>query len=354
MTHHLHLGDCREYLATLPAESVDSVVTDPPYELGFMGKAWDNSGIAYDATVWAECLRVLKPGGHLIAFAGSRTYHRLGVAIEDAGFEIRDQILWMYGSGFGKGKNVGKEVAKIQCRDVGNSDLVDWNSQLKPAHEPAVLARKPLRGTIANNVLAYGTGALNVGACRVETTEDTSRMGGANPGMWAGKKQKVSGGGEGRYPANLIHDGSPEVLDIFPQTTSKADPANRKASTKRKSEFSFGEDYTPPSYEDHGSAARYFYTAKASQADRNTGLKRNDTCTHPTVKPTDLMRYLCRLVTPPGGTVLDPFTGSGSTGRAAMLEGFNFLGAELLPEYHAIAIQRIAAAAQIGHQKTLC
>lgn len=285
-------SDCLEALKNLPDNSVDSVVTDPPYGLSFMGKKWD-----YDVPseeIWAECLRVLKPGGHLLAFAGTRTQHRMAVRIEDAGFEIRDMIAWVYGSGFPKSHNL-----KDQWQG--------WGTALKPALEPITVARKPLIGTVAENVLAHGTGALNIDGCRVPTDDDL------NGGAYSNGKKDLSkatsyatgvNAGEfvqppGRWPANLIHDGSEEVLALA------------------------------------GEQARFFYCPKASKKDRDDGN------THPTVKPTDLMRYLCRLVTPPNGTVLDPFMGSGSTGKAAMLEGFNFIGIEREAEYIEIAKARI-------------
>jgi site-specific DNA-methyltransferase (adenine-specific) len=331
------VGDCRARLRELETESVDAIVTDPPYELGFMGKSWDASGIAYDLDVWRECLRVLKPGGHLLAFSGSRTYHRMVVAIEDAGFEIRDQIMWLYGSGFPKSHNL-------------DGAWQGWGTALKPAHEPICVARKPLRGTVAQNVLAYGTGAINVDGCRVGWASDSDKQHGrpasspkAHNGL-EGQAFKIRDRSQedpeanqsslGRWPANVIHDGSEEATAGL------------------------------------GEAARFFYSAKASKADRDEGLGHlpksrgaslNGSASgalnsggkepfprvnvHPTVKPTDLMRYLVRLVTPPGGLVLDPFTGSGSTGKAAVLEGMRFIGCELSPEYAAIAEARIKAAA---------
>lgn len=282
-------SDCLEALKNLPDNSVDSVVTDPPYGLSFMGKKWD-----YDVPseeIWAECLRVLKPGGHLLAFAGTRTQHRMAVRIEDAGFEIRDMIAWVYGSGFPKSHNL-----KDQWQG--------WGTALKPALEPITVARKPLIGTVAENVLAHGTGALNIDGCRVGTdTIKTCAKPKGSSFSSVGNAQGFNGCEEshhtGRWPANLIHDGSEEVLALA------------------------------------GEQARFFYCPKASKKDRDDGN------THPTVKPTDLMRYLCRLVTPPNGTVLDPFMGSGSTGKAAMLEGFNFIGIEREAEYIEIAKARI-------------
>lgn len=381
----LLLGDCRERLKDLPDCSVDSIVTDPPYELGFMGKSWDSTGVAYDVAVWAECLRVLKHGGHLLAFGGSRTYHRLAVAIEDAGFQIRDQIMWVYGSGFPKSLNISKAIDKaagaerqdriVEVRgksgshenptrhvvDAGTPSTAEakewdgWGTALKPAHEPIVLARKPLDGTVANNVLTYGVGGLNIDGCRVafasedDKTESTAKnqhedfktapmTNNTTYGDYSMVKPK-NYNPSGRFPANFIHDGSDEVLQLFP--SDKPDQ----------------------------SAARFFYCAKASKKDRNEGLDgfeerklsdrgvdnqrdKNSIVTrhtitknhHPTVKPTDLMRYLCRLVTPPNGVILDPFTGSGSTGKAAVLEGFSFIGVEQSEEYIKIAQARIESA----------
>lgn len=385
-TFKLHLGDCITTMRTLPEASIDAIVTDPPYELGFMGKAWDASGIANSVDMWREALRVLKPGGHLLAFSGSRTYHRMVCAIEDAGFEIRDQIMWIYGSGFPKSLDVSKAIDKAAgaerestgetvrggCRAArGGTELVGsesieaakwkeitvpatdaarqwqgWGTALKPAHEPIVVARKPLSSTVAANVLAHGTGAINVDGCRVPgvvTTNPQSR--GVGNISTSGHVGQVETGLDrvsdvGRWPANLIHDGSAEVVALFPESSSGA----MKSGTQRAAQEgpgsvcygTYGGNTTSRNIEaSSGSAARFFYAAKASKADRGADN------VHPTVKPTDLMAYLVRLVTPPGGTVLDPFTGSGSTGKACMREGFGFIGCELSPEYLAIARARI-------------
>jgi len=402
------LGDCLERLRELPDSSVDSVVTDPPYGLSFMGKKWD-----YDVPsveVWAECLRVLKPGGHLLAFAGTRTQHRMAVRIEDAGFEIRDMIAWVYGSGFPKSLDVSKAIDKaagFQGRVVGrgtswnrpnnvegdtarmNASLGEynikelsptaqqwqgWGTALKPALEPITVARKPLgEKTVAANVLEHGTGAINVDGCRVETEPPAARN--APKKIIRGGKFHASADAEremshynptqGRWPANFCHDGSDEVVGLFPVTTSGKPCGKRNATT------GFSTGITPGAtdltgFGDTGSAARFFYCAKASKKDRDEGcegmeyreakrtqaggddtrgrptpINRNF---HPTVKPTALMRYLCRLVTPPGGVVLDPFMGSGSTGKAAISEGFQFVGIEREEEYMKIAESRIAAA----------
>lgn len=402
---NLYAGDCLETLKNLPDNSVDSIVTDPPYGLSFMGKRWD-----YDVPgteIWAECLRVLKPGGHLLAFAGTRTQHRMAVRIEDAGFEIRDMIAWIYGSGFPKTMDVSKAIDKAagaerevvgervsyrpsanKNRDpAGFQDRSDgkvtapateaarqwegWGTALKPALEPITVARKPIAGTVAANVLAYGTGALNIDGCRVgdEPITQHGRSAGENRSMSGANYAEPAGRAwTGRWPANLIHDGSEEVLAGFPQSSGGAFPklVNRKRGVGVLNNFTNEEKELRIELGDAGSAARFFYCAKASRADRNEGLasssvpavgtsatmrEREDADWasrngnhHPTVKPTDLMRYLCRLVTPPGGTVLDPFMGSGSTGKAAMLEGFCFIGCELSDEYLAIAKARIEAA----------
>ncbi|MFY3300205.1 DNA-methyltransferase [Achromobacter xylosoxidans] len=385
MRYALHHGDCIEAMRGMAQATVDAIVTDPPYELGFMGKAWDSTGIAYNVEVWREALRVLKPGGHLLAFGGSRTYHRLAAAIEDAGFEIRDQIMWIYGSGFPKSHNL-------------DGAWSGWGTALKPAHEPICVARKPLCGTVAANVLAHGTGALNIDGCRIATADNLN--GGAyaeaggrtvsgslhagsgmnQPGKTVGTKFVQPAG---RWPANVIHNGSEEVLQAFPKAPgqlarSREDGAQQ--GNRIYGAMKHGGPVHEPRSESDSSAARFFYCAKAGRADRNEGLDglpdrvggmnsntsgqhitRRDGWTpepvknhHPTVKPTDLMRYLCRLITPPGGLVLDPFMGSGSTGKAAILEGFRFVGCELEPEYIAIARARIQHAAAVEqHQYEL-
>jgi site-specific DNA-methyltransferase (adenine-specific) len=382
MDYTLHHGDCLEVMATMADNSVDAIVTDPPYGLSFMGKRWD-----YDVPsveVWYECLRVLKPGGHLLAFAGTRTQHRMAVRIEDAGFEIRDMIAWVYGSGFNK---VG------YIKDSNGETVRDgWGGSLKPALEPITVARKPLAGTVAANVLEHGTGALNVDGCRVGTTVETWPASRARPAeghpnalythRLAGQSetQTVSTGDapSGRWPANLIHDGSDEVVGLFPQTTSG--DLTPYLNQSRNGHAGVNSEWkTVTRTGDSGSAARFFYCAKASKADRDEGCeglpqtikqsvahgdKRHGTLPytnepremnprprgnhHPTVKPADLMRYLCRLVTPPGGIVLDPFMGSGSTGKAAILEGFQFIGIEREAEYLAIAEARISHASGLS------
>lgn len=396
MSYTIQNGDCLDVLKTLDDNSVDSIVTDPPYGLSFMGKAWDHS--VPSADVWAECLRVLKPGGHLLAFAGTRTQHRMTVNIEDAGFEIRDMIAWVYGSGFPKSLDVSKAIDKAAGAErevVGQSkngmskaamkpdkgwnqnnmgpelDITasateaakqwqGWGTALKPALEPITVARKPFKGTVANNVLTHGTGAINVDGCRVGTEsglQRPARRGKGQTGGWANYEQALGNygtpDGQGRWPANFIHDGSDEVVGLFPVTKT-----GKVSSHSTKGMWGSGADVDYSEKESFGSAARFFYCAKASKKDRDEGVagvagvgalrdngrksqpRKN---THPTVKPTDLMRYLVRLVTPPNGTVLDPFMGSGSTGKGAVLEGFDFIGIELDADYIEIARARIDA-----------
>ena len=387
MIQLLH-GDCLERLRELPDNSVDACVTDPPYGLSFMGKAWDYDVPTVD--VWREVLRVLKPGGHLLAFAGTRTQHRMAVQIEDAGFEIRDMIAWVYGSGFPKSLDVSKAIdkaGKAERQVVGPSQSnglamkpgkstfvggfkgerpkappitapatpeaqqwAGWGTALKPALEPITVARKPLMGTVAANVLEHGTGAINVDGCRVATDEriaahyGTGGGAGHTTGKFNQPYQRGDANAEnthtmGRWPANLIHDGSDEVVGLFPEAGNgwkkNYGEEDYKGRQYKGGVFGGGGYKGGSTYCDSGSAARFFYCAKASKADRDDGN------THPTVKPTDLMRYLCRLVTPPGGVVLDPFMGSGSTGKAAALEGFRFIGIEREAEYLEIARQRI-------------
>jgi len=324
-------GDCREVLKALPDNSVDSIVTDPPYELGFMGKKWDSSGIAYDVTVWAECLRVLKPGGHLLAFGGSRTYHRLGVAIEDAGFEIRDTIAWISSKTFPKSLNVHKAMVKA---GMDGSAAAGWGTGLKQVVEPVVMARKPLEGTVAENTLRWGVGGINIDGSRIAHDEPIKVMKAQDGGNKVfGQSGRYEATTElkpsGRWPANVILD---EVSAGFVDQQSGVSTSGA-AGKNASSGFPGGGydgDYSVP-YGDTGGASRFFYVAKASKRDRNEGIEIANT--HPTVKPTQLMRYLIKLVTPPGGTVLDPFTGSGSTGKAALLDGFEFVGVELTEEY---------------------
>jgi site-specific DNA-methyltransferase (adenine-specific) len=390
-------GDCIEEMQKLIDDGVqvDSVVTDPPYHLtsivkrfgkedsapaqfgtdgayaraskGFMGKEWDGGDIAFRPETWELALKLLKPGGHLLAFSASRNYHRMAVAIEDAGFEIRDQMMWLYGSGFPKSQNVGD----------------GWGSALKPAHEPIVMARKQLsEKSIKENVLKHGTGAINIDGCRVEgndakypdTNPDFRDQGKKSKeaigidklsfGQVSGaERQKAVANSSGRFPANVMHDGSDVIVNQFPEG-AKGSTAPRKRDTVGM--FGMPNDATSE-YADEGSAARFFYCPKTSKSERHGGLDDHETSvgangnkwtdqdyrkgdtkptterknTHPTVKPVELMKYLCRLVTPKGGTVLDPFMGSGSTGMAAKDEGFDFIGIEKEEEYFKICESRI-------------
>lgn len=369
--NHIHQGDCRDVMATMGADSIDAIVCDPPYGLQFMGKGWDH-GVP-DVDYWTAALRVAKPGAHLLAFGGTRMFHRLMVAIEDAGWEIRDTLGWIYGQGFPKSKNL-------------DGDWKGWGTALKPAWEPIVVARKPLIGTVMANVMAHGTGAINIDGCRIpiDAAADASQLRTMNVSQhdgadgWGMNTLGPRAGAPvltvaGRWPANLIIDGSDEVIALFPSEAGAAAPVTVRNGDKFRNSFgAFGGDIDEAGSTfrgDSGSAARFFYCAKASRADRNEGLEGRDKKAlnwssgtqnpgsfqaegtdrtsenhHPTVKPTELMRYLCRLVTPPRGLILDPFAGSGSTGKAAVLEGFRFVGIELEAEYVDIARARIEAA----------
>ncbi len=405
-------GDCLEQMKTLPDNSVDSIVTDPPYGISFMAKKWD-----YDVPkveVWKEAMRVLKPGGHALIACGTRTQHRMVVKIEDAGFEIRDVVSWIYGSGFPKSLNISKAIDKAagaerevvgksnnNISESNNSESSDspsygvygnnkditapatdeakqwdgWGTALKPACEFFTLARKPLsEKTVAANVLKWGTGGINIDECRVGTEGGTRKHDAPKHESKTAYGNGLNGGGgkgreidAGRFPANLIHDGSQQVLELFPE--SKGSGAARKLSRGAKPEQEgWGMNKNAPDEVElrdagKGSAARFFYCPKASKKDRDEGCEELEAKSnmrvnaprgdeesktqtkhgnnHPTVKPTALMQYLCRLITPTGGVVLDPYMGSGSTGKAAVKEGFSFVGCELDKEYYKIAKKRI-------------
>ena len=349
----IHNGDCLQVLRTLPDACVDACVTDPPYGLAFMGKRWDYDVPAVE--LWQEVLRVLKPGGHLLAFAGTRTQHRMAVRIEDAGFEIRDMIAWVNGSGFPKSMDVSKAIDKAagaerekvrvkpraatsgtmagssdsrpwieKSRELGYHEVdgnepateaakqwAGWGTALKPALEPITVARKPFPGTVAANVLEHGTGAMNIDGCRI-------------------------GDESGRFPANLIHDGSDEVVGLFPESNGQQGQVTGKEPSSEINnvygDFS-GRPSTVPRG-DTGSAARFFYCAKADASERRQSK-------HPTIKPVALMRYLVRLVCPAGGVVLDPFAGSGTTIEAARLEHCRAIGIEREAEYCADILERL-------------
>ena len=374
----LHTGDCREVMATFAPESIDAIVTDPPYGLSFMGREWDHDvpGVPF----WAEALRVAKPGAHLLAFGGSRTLHRLTCAVEDAGWEIRDVLMWLYGTGFPKSLDVSKAIDKAAGAERGrypraafggtfsddggttygtaisNAPATDaarqwsgWGTALKPAYEPVILARKPLRGTVAANVLAHGTGVLNVDGCRIGTTKNAPSSAAKDrtnvaKGAERGRTTSTSGfdPNVGRWPANvLLDDAAAAVLDgQSGESASSSRPRAARAETMGYGGAS--RDFTTGGFDDRGGASRFFYTSKASAEDRGRWAG-ND---HPTVKPTDVMRWLCRLITPPGGLILDPFMGSGSTGVAAVEEGFRFVGIDLDPRHVDIAERRLRHAAR--------
>lgn len=423
----LYHADCRDALRLLPDNSIDSCVTDPPYALvsivkrfglpnaapakgndaymrassGFMGKAWDTGEVAFSEDFWREVLRVLKPGAHVAAFGASRGYHRMACAIEDAGFEIRDSLMWVYGTGFPKSQDVSKfidkaagaeratpnvepmkkksdvgEISKnVRCTICGkarasgnpcvcprpeNVPVTDaarewegWGTALKPAFEPIVLARKPLsEGTVAANVLRWRTGALNIDGCRVGNAggckSDTAYVGGDAQntfGKGLNDQRSPSVEGLGRWPANVVHDGSDEVVALFPSQAGAAAPVHKRNADKFRNAygtFKGNVDEAGSTFRgDSGSAARFFYSAKASKADR-AGSK------HPTVKPISLMEWLAELVTPPGGTILDPFAGSGTTGAAARNKGFACILVEREAEYAADIRRRLGTVARIN------
>lgn len=393
-------GDNRIELKNIEDNSVDSIVTDPPYALvggsrngspqpgdtstpygrsgpskkkGFMGKEWD--GKLPDVSLWKEVLRVAKPGAFMVAFGGTRTYHRLACTIEDAGWEIRDCLMWVYGSGFPKSHNIGKAVDKLQgnervkgalkfkggtqlgvindddwkpkdvYEDIGNSEWEGWGTALKPAYEPIILAQKPREGTFANNVLKYGCGALNIDGCKVGTTRRTPASLSKNKtpngvyGEYGGGDKKELDKNTGRWPANFIHDGSDVVIENFPISNSSranGNPNNpKRGKNHNPTSYGKGNNQITIDHRDSGSAARFFYCAKASKSERGEGNN------HPTVKPIKLIKYLCTLITPPNGIILDPFMGSNTTGKAAKELGFNFIGIELEEQYFEIAKERI-------------
>ena len=469
----IYHGDCLTVLAELPDASVDAVVTDPPYELGFMGKGWDASGIAYRVDLWAEALRVLKPGGHLLAFGGTRTWHRLACAIEDAGFDVRDSIAWMYGSGFPKSLDVSKAIDKVNgeanrlhkftawmrttgltarqineatgtfmgshyltaksqpaiptpdvwailrplCGDVPAwvDELVDriaaerterigpsykvpnakavnphfiaiadkredqpteidyaptapvtdaarewsgWGTALKPAHEPIVVARKPLVGTVAANVLEHGTGGLNIDGCRIGTEPRTFDSKGIRPGQghyvgddWQPDRASVTVAG--RWPANVVLD-EDQAAELDRQSGNR--PSRGGAAFDNGSDIYqprlINNDRREIGYGDSGGASRFFYVAKAPARER----PKVDGTAHPTVKPLTLMRWLCRLVTPPDGVILEPFAGSGTTIEAALLEGFRVVAIEREADYLPLIqarLDRVAAQEPEDEQLTL-
>lgn len=410
----LYSGSMLDMNEKILPNSVDAIVTDPPYELGFMGKGWDKSGIAFQKETWEKCLQVLKPGGYLLAFGGSRTFHRIACAIEDAGFEIRDTIMWIYGSGFPKSMALDKAIeGKLTIGSANTKDfkklngvLADktglgfaknqfeqgirptnynnngqqfltqlepttelskqytgWGTALKPAFEPIIIARKPFNGTLVDNVIAYGVGGINIDGCRVPsmpgeydirhyTNEDCFQN--VKP---KSSKFQVKPQPDGRFPANVIltydETDEQEVCSGFP-IGGKNGSISKPYKINNTIYGEYGDCKPFTAYDDSGSASRYFYCAKASQKDRDEGLDDLNSSTiqpcknsHPTVKPAELMQYLIRLVTPKNATILDPFMGSGSTGKARMIENaerhsnYKFVGIELTDEYLPIAHARI-------------
>lgn len=419
MTVTLHLGDCRDVLATMPDASIDAVVTDPPYGLGaapdalamlrdwldaghhdvkgrgFMGKEWD--AFVPQPALWLEVARVMKPGAHLVAFAGTRTQDLMGLGLRLAGFELRDVLAFMFGTGFPKSLDVSKAIDKEAgaVREVigratgraatpkhdirggaygdGTSRTIDlsaitapataaarqwegWGTALKPAYEPIILARKPLIGTVAANVQAHGTGGLNIDACRIGTNGGTAKGSFPNGpavnscGSHLNGSCEIISIGKGRWPANVCLDEAAAAM-LDEQSGELSTGAWNGIRNTPKTGGIYGDfaqvgdtDRARPS--DRGGASRFFYTAKAPRSERE--LEDGSRSTHPTVKPASLMKWLVRLVTPPGGTVLDPFAGSGTTGVACAEEGFNFIGIEREPEYHQIATKRLDAATRQG------
>ena len=395
MTVDLRLGDCLEVMQEMPKNSIDTIITDPPYGLEFMGKDWDHGipGIPF----WQEALRIAKPGAHLLAFGGTRTFHRLACAIEDAGWEIRDTVMWIYGSGLPKSHNISKAIDKAEgaerevigprvdtdgrarCQEPhackiyehiygqewrtaeqikvitapatpAAKDWQGWGTALKPAFEPITVAMKPLDGTFAANALKHGVAGINVDGCRVECNDKamfpvgvvstTETIYGGGKGRYANRQRTNDLSPQGRWPANLLHDGSDEVLAGFPVSNHIEKRKHYTEQKRTNGSFKTGfKKLTGALYGDTGSAARFFYCAKASQSERGNGNN------HPTVKPLALMEYLCKLTsTPTGGVVLDPFMGSGTTGVACVQTGRNFIGIEIDPGYFEIAEKRIKEA----------
>lgn len=417
--------------------TIDSIITDPPYELNFMGKGWDNAGVSFNKETWKKCYDVLKSGGYLLAFGGSRTYHRIACAIEDAGFEIRDCIMWLYGSGFPKSMNIGLAIDKkkgVESIDTGvaspnarpnstkentlfesgtvgknfnikvaTNEWQGWGTCLKPAFEPIIVARKPFKGSLVDNVLEYGVGGLNIDECRVGDEERTYKGAGgsditiAKGAIGSGVGKDLEFTVSGRFPANVIltYDDTDfeEVCGGFPDTKSTASKANYEKTNQNNFCHLYTNIKSGNHFEDSGSAARYFYCAKASKKDRDEGLEEFETKNakkllnreensmgaswngkyssgnafagcgapkknfHPTVKPTSLMQYLVRLVSPKGATILDCFMGSGSTGKAVAYENkernanYKFIGVEMNEEYCNIARARIEYAEKDKYER---
>lgn len=391
----LHQGDCLVVMPTLEAESVDTIITDSPYGLKFMGMPSDHE--VPGTPFWLEALRVAKPGASLLAFGGTRTFHRLACAIEDAGWIIRDTIMWVYGQGFPKSHNISKAIGKKNgCREA-SEQWEGWGTALKPAWEPIIVAMKPNDGTFAQNAINYGVAGMWIDGGRIPINPDVDdpRLGGNGSwdtsnaakniyeGGYAG--ERVGSSCKGRWPANLIHDGSSEIADLFPHTTSGKCPDGFEGGFSADIYGEYAENRIDPDtiYGDSGSAARFFYAAKISTKERHAGLEglfwmkdKESACgytrveqeewemlpegqrrvgnIHNTVKPVELMRYLCRITkTPTGGIVFDPFMGSGTTGVGALLEGREFVGIELDADYSEIAWKRLEWAQQAKPDNTI-
>ena len=433
--YKLYQGNMLDMLEVIEPNSIDSIITDPPYELNFMNKGWDNSGIAFQKETWEKCYQALKSGGYLLAFGGSRTFHRIACAIEDAGFEIRDTIMWLYGSGFPKSLNIGLAIDKKNGVDNRTGNIVKgvgsnntnsmknglgesqefaneyeeriaqnewqgWGTALKPSFEPIIVARKPFKGSLVDNVIEYGVGGINIYECRVENTNADSydlekrqiskATGSNNDGHFLdelhNKDAKHGVTNLGRFPANTIltYDETDfeEVCGGFPNTKGNGNIRHNKNDGKGYNCYSNYGDCDTKGYDDSGSASRYFYCAKASKKDRDEGLDDFEEKTagqrtnrkegsaginayagatgkarniHPTVKPTELMQYLVRLVSPNGAIILDPFNGSGSTGKAVMYENkernknYKYIGIELTEEYLPISKARIEYISNINN-----
>lgn len=406
--YKLFHGNMLDMLEVIQPESIDAIITDPPYELGFMGKSWDDSGIAFQKETWRKCFTVLKDGGYLLAFGGTRTFHRIACAIEDAGFEIRDTIMWLYGSGFPKSLNLGLAIDKkngvdnrtgkmlkggnmlgimnddswqpkefIEERKAQN-EWAGWGTCLKPAYEPIIVARKPFVGSLVDNVLKNGVGGLNIDECRIDYNGETPNIDGrANHTRGDGYGFKALGedcqaNTQGRFPSNVIltydETDEREVCGGMPNTKSIGSAPNYDFGSQNNPSHLYTNIKSGTHFDDEGSAARYFYCAKASKRDRDAGLDAFEEMegirtnaprnseeektkprknTHPTVKPVELMQYLIRLVCPKGSVILDPFNGSGSTGKACMYENndnnkdYFYIGIELTDEYLPISKARI-------------
>lgn len=342
----LLLGNCKVQMKNIESNSIDSIITDPPYELGILGKKWDSSGIAYDVEVWKEALRVLKPGGHLLAFGATRTHHRMMVAIEDAGFDIRDCLMHLHGSGFPKNQNIAKAIEKLYSKenkilDEDAKQWEGWGTALKPSYEPIILARKPLsEKTIVKNILKHKTGAINIDESRVESSNGMLGRFPANIIMGCICEENIDGEHTNQEcPCYILDKQAPQVGNLYLSKRTKDDRGGSGNSWTNGGKKRGTSNDPTGVYDGVGGASRFFYCSKASKKERNEGI--NIENKHPTVKSLKLMEYLVRLITPKNGKVLDPFMGSGSTGCACAKLGFDFIGIELNEESFLISQQRI-------------